>query len=519
MSGTDLIAELEARNLIHDSTDRDALRAAVADGPVAIYYGCDPTADSLHVGNLIGLVMLRRFQDAGHRPIALAGGATGMVGDPSGRSDERNLLDDDTLNHNVASIKEQISRIVDLGSGGGELVDNRDWTQPITILEFLRDVGKHVTVNQMLARESIKLRVNSEHGISFTEFSYMLLQANDYLWLHDHLGCSIQIGGSDQWGNIIAGVDLIRRKRAEHVHAFSWPLLTAPDGSKLGKTTGARVWLDAAKTSPYQFRQHWMQAPDDQVDAQLLTFSLQPVEQIRAIVAEHVEAPHLRFAQRALADEMTALVHGAPAAVARPRRPRKPSSRWPPRSRRPGSQRPISTTRSPCSSAPDWPRRTATHAAPSRSGRSTRTVRSSTRTPCSAGRNWCTADTCCSARARSRTTCWKFFPEAGCNAYRNCYLLTPPHGALQALRKGHSAPTPDDADLESPLFRCVPEPRLLENGREDRTPVRAVRAHLRVVTELSVNFAVVYPDGSNTVIGRLELCTSGRSHSKDASST
>jgi tyrosyl-tRNA synthetase len=260
--------------------------------------------------------MLRRFQDAGHRPIALAGGATGMVGDPSGRSDERNLLDDDTLNRNVAAIKEQLNRIVDLGAGRGELVDNRDWTQPITLLEFLRDVGKHVTVNQMLARESIKLRVNSEHGISFTEFSYMLLQANDYLWLHDNLGCTIQIGGSDQWGNIIAGVDLIRRKRGAHVHAFSWPLLTAADGSKLGKTTGARVWLDARKTSPYQFRQHWMQTPDDLVESQLLTFSLQPVEQIRAIVSEHAEAPHLRFGQRALADEMTALVHGAPAAVA-----------------------------------------------------------------------------------------------------------------------------------------------------------------------------------------------------------
>jgi tyrosyl-tRNA synthetase len=316
MAGTDLIADLEARNLIHDSTDREVLRDAVAAGAVSLYYGCDPTADSLHVGNLIGLIMLRRFQDAGHRPIALAGGATGMVGDPSGRSDERNLLDDDTLNRNVAAIKQQLGRIVEVGDGRGDLVDNRDWTQPITVLEFLRDVGKHVTVNQMLARESIKLRVNSEHGISFTEFSYMLLQANDYLWLHDHLGCTIQIGGSDQWGNIIAGVDLIRRKRGTHVHAFSWPLLTASDGSKLGKTTGARVWLDADKTSPYQFRQHWMQTPDDQIEAQLLTFSLQPIEQIRAVCAEHVEAPHLRFAQRALADEMTALVHGAPAAVA-----------------------------------------------------------------------------------------------------------------------------------------------------------------------------------------------------------
>ena len=316
MAGTDLIAELEARNLVHDSTDRDALRDAVGGGPVAIYYGCDPTADSLHVGNLIGLIMLRRFQDAGHRPIALAGGATGMVGDPSGRSDERNLLDDATLNHNVAAIKEQLGRIVDIEPGRGELVDNRDWTQPITVLEFLRDVGKHVTVNQMLARESIKLRVNSEHGISFTEFSYMLLQANDYLWLHDNLGCTIQIGGSDQWGNIIAGVDLIRRKRSEHVHAFSWPLQLASDGSKLGKTTGGRVWLDATKTSPYQFRQHWIQTPDDEIGSQLLTFSLQPIEQIRDVMAEHDDAPHLRFAQRALADEMTALVHGAPAAVA-----------------------------------------------------------------------------------------------------------------------------------------------------------------------------------------------------------
>jgi tyrosyl-tRNA synthetase len=312
----DLIADLEARGLIHDSTDRDALRAAVSAGPVAIYYGCDPTADSLHVGNLIGLIMLRRFQDAGHRPIALAGGATGMVGDPSGRSDERNLLDDDTLSANVAAIKEQLGRIVDLGTGRGELVDNRDWTQPITVLEFLRDVGKHVTVNQMLARESIKLRVNSEHGISFTEFSYMLLQANDYLWLHDHHGCTIQIGGSDQWGNIIAGVDLIRRKRGVHVHAFSWPLLTAADGSKLGKTTGARVWLDAAKTSPYQFRQHWMQTSDDQLATRLATFSLRPLEEISDVVERHVEAPHLRIGQRALADELTALVHGSDAALA-----------------------------------------------------------------------------------------------------------------------------------------------------------------------------------------------------------
>jgi tyrosyl-tRNA synthetase len=313
----DLIADLEARNLIHDSTDREFLRAQIADGPTGIYYGCDPTADSLHVGNLIGLVVLRRFQDAGHRAIALAGGATGMVGDPGGRSEERNLLDEETLTHNVSKIKEQLGRIVDLTDAErGVLVDNRDWTQSITILEFLRDVGKHVTVNQMLARESIKVRINSEHGISFTEFSYMLLQANDYLWLYDNLGCTIQVGGSDQWGNIISGVDLVRRKRQAHVHAFSWPLLTAADGTKLGKTTGARVWLDPAKTSPYQFRQHWMQTADGDIEAQLLTFSLRPVEEILDIVARHGEAPQLRLGQKTLADDMVALVHGADAMAA-----------------------------------------------------------------------------------------------------------------------------------------------------------------------------------------------------------
>lgn len=313
----DLIADLETRGLIHDSTDREFLRARVQDGPVGIYYGCDPTADSLHVGNLIGLIVLRRFQDAGHKAIALAGGATGMVGDPGGRSEERNLLDDATLTANVASIKEQLGRIVDLSDPErGVLVDNRDWTHPITLLEFLRDVGKHVTVNQMMARESVKIRLESEHGISFTEFSYMLLQANDYLWLHDHLDCEIQIGGSDQWGNIISGVDLIRRKRQQAVHAFSWPLLKASDGSKLGKTTGARTWLDADKTSPYQLRQYFMQVADDDISAQMLAFSLRPVAEIDTMLAEHGEAPQRRVAQRALAHEVTALVHGADAAAA-----------------------------------------------------------------------------------------------------------------------------------------------------------------------------------------------------------
>lgn len=312
----DLIDDLAARGLIHTSTDLDALRAQLAGGTIGVYYGCDPSADSLHVGNLIGLVMLRRFQDTGHRAIALAGGATGMIGDPSGRSDERNLLDDETLGRNVSAIKAQISRIVELDGERGILVDNRDWTQPMSYLEFLRDVGRHVTVNQMLARDSVKGRLDSEHGISYTEFSYMLLQAHDFLWLHDHEGCRLQIGGSDQWGNLVSGVDLIRRARQSPAHALSWPLLLAADGSKLGKTTGARTWLDGAKTSPYQFHQHWVNLTDVEVNQQLPMFSLRPLDEITELLGTHDEAPQERRAQRALADEMTELVHGADAAAA-----------------------------------------------------------------------------------------------------------------------------------------------------------------------------------------------------------
>jgi tyrosyl-tRNA synthetase len=311
-----ILDDLEARGLLHATTDRDELARRLAEGPITLYYGCDPTADSLHTGNLIGLLVLRRFQDAGHRVVALAGGATGMVGDPSGRSDERNLLDQATLDANVAAIKAQIARVVDLDGDRAELVDNRDWTGGLTLLDFLRDVGKHVTVNQMVARESVKGRMASEHGISFTEFSYMLLQAHDYLWLHTHRGVELQIGGSDQWGNIVQGVDLIRRVRGAAVHALAWPLITAPDGSKLGKTTGARIWLDPAKTSPYRFFQHWMQTEDRQVREFLAKFTLLPVEQVDEVVTAHEKAPEQRQAQRVLAREATALVHGAAAAEA-----------------------------------------------------------------------------------------------------------------------------------------------------------------------------------------------------------
>jgi tyrosyl-tRNA synthetase len=310
-----LLDDLGRRDLLHGTTDRDALGARLDEGPITLYYGCDPTAPSLHHGNLIGLVMLRRFQDAGHRPIALAGGATGMIGDPGGRSEERNLLDVDTLAANVAAITRQIERI--LGpEGPWELVDNLSWTGEVRLLDFLRDVGKHVTVNQMVARESVRSRMESEHGISYTEFSYMLLQANDYAWLQQNRGCELQIGGSDQWGNILSGVDLIRRRHGAVVHGLCWPLLTAADGTKLGKTTGARVWLDPDLTSPYAFFQHWMQTDDVDLRRMLAQFTLLPISDIDALVAAHAEAPGRRSGQRALAAAVTTLVHGAEAAAA-----------------------------------------------------------------------------------------------------------------------------------------------------------------------------------------------------------
>lgn len=303
-----LLDDLDARGLIQDTTDRAALEHRLEAGPVTLYHGIDPTADSLHIGNLLGLVMLRRFLDDGHRVLALAGGATGMIGDPSGRSEERNLLDEPTLRANVAAIKEQIARV--LGAGDWQLVDNYDWTRDVTLLDFLRDVGKHVTVNQMVARESVRQRMNSEHGISFTEFSYMLLQAYDYWWLHEHDGCELQIGGSDQWGNIIGGVDLIRRRSGDVVHALCWPLLTAPDGSKLGKSTGGRVWLDAKRTTPFELYTHYLNTDDAQLRQMLAWFTLLPIDEIDAILADHAAAPDERRGQQRLAHEVTAMVHG-----------------------------------------------------------------------------------------------------------------------------------------------------------------------------------------------------------------
>ena len=301
----DLLADLEARGLIQDSTDRDALRARIQAGPVGVYYGCDPSADSLHVGNLIGLLVLRRFADAGHHPVALAGGATGMIGDPGGRSKERNLLDSATLAHNTARIAAQLDAISRV-----QLVNNLDWTESVTLLDFLRDIGKFASVNQMIARESVKARLESENGISFTEFSYQLLQANDYLHLSRKHDVELQIGGSDQWGNLLAGVELIRKADGRHVHAFTWPLILRSDGKKFGKSEEGAVWLAADRTSPYQFFQYWMNVADADIERFLLQLTLLPVDEAKAIAAAHAQAPHKREGQRRLAREVTAIVHG-----------------------------------------------------------------------------------------------------------------------------------------------------------------------------------------------------------------
>lgn len=313
--GMDLVDELAMRGLVHDTTDIAALRSRLVAGPIGVYVGFDPTADSLHVGHLLGQIGLRRFQLAGHRVFPLAGGATGMVGDPSGRSAERNLLSAEELGHNVTRISAQLERILDFTSGTAQLVNNADWTADVALLEFLRDVGKHVSVSQMLGRDSVRSRLSGD-GLSFTEFSYMLLQANDFRHLHVAHGVELQMGGSDQWGNITAGIDLIRRTVGGSAHGVTWPLLTKADGTKFGKTADGAVWLDPERTSPYQFRQFWLQVDDADIRDRLLRFSLAPVAEIEELLTTHEHAPHERVAQRALAHELTALVHGNEAAAA-----------------------------------------------------------------------------------------------------------------------------------------------------------------------------------------------------------
>ena len=316
MTQKGLFDDLAARGLIHDSTDAAALSARLDADLIGIYVGFDPTADSLHVGHLLGQLTLRRFQLAGHKPFPLAGGATGMVGDPSGKSEERNLLDRDTLQHNVEKIKNQLSRLLDFSPGAtsATLVNNADWTAQITALDFLRDVGKYITVNQMMAKESVKNRLSSENGLSYTEFSYMLLQANDFRHLCATHNVELQMGGSDQWGNITAGIELIRKSMSRSAFGATWPLVTRSDGQKFGKTAGGAVWLDAQRTSPYQFRQFWMQMADDDAVRYVPQFSLQTLAELKSVTDEHNAAPERRIVQRLLATEITSMVHGADAA-------------------------------------------------------------------------------------------------------------------------------------------------------------------------------------------------------------
>ena len=315
-AGAGILDDLVARGLVQDSTDLGTLRQRLDEGPITVYCGFDPTADSLHVGHLVPLLLLRRFQDSGHRPIALAGGATGMVGDPSGRSEERNLLDGVTLTNNVEAVAGQLRSFLrfdgDLAPDDqpAVLVDNREWTVGVGVLEFLRDVGKHVTVGTMLGKESIRARLAGDQGISFTEFSYMLLQANDFFELHERLGCELQVGGSDQWGNITAGIDMIRRRKAASAHGLTVPLVTRADGAKFGKTADGTLWLDPVRTLPYELHQYFVNVDDRDVERFLLHLTLVPVEEVAAVMASHQQAPELRVAQQRLADEVCTLVHG-----------------------------------------------------------------------------------------------------------------------------------------------------------------------------------------------------------------
>ena len=315
----DVLADLEARGLIHQTTDREALAQRLASGPITAYCGFDPTASSLHVGNLLGLLTLRRLQLGGHRPIALAGGATGMVGDPSGRSTERNLLDDDALAGNLEGIVPQLRQFLDFDDGpyAARLLDNRAWTVGVGVLDFLRDVGKHVTVQQMVGKESVRNRLDEGDGLSYTEFSYMLLQAYDYLWLAENVECELQVGGSDQWGNIVLGIDLIRRRLARPAHALTWPLLARSDGTKYGKTAGGEtLWLSAEAMSPYRFYQSWIGVDDADVGKLLAQLTFLDMAEVREIAAAHRADPGRRDGQRRLAAEVTRIVHGDTAATA-----------------------------------------------------------------------------------------------------------------------------------------------------------------------------------------------------------
>lgn len=306
MSRQNFIEELSWRGMIHDQMPgtEEQLKKEVTSG----YIGFDPTADSLHIGHLVQIMTLVHFQRCGHKPVALVGGATGMVGDPSGKSAERNLLSEEVLTHNVACVKNQLEKFLDFtGSNSAEMVNNYDWFKEFRFLDFIRDVGKHITVNYMMSKDSVQKRL--ETGLSFTEFSYQLVQGYDFYWLYENKNCKLQMGGSDQWGNIVTGTELIRRKSDGNAFALTTKLITKSDGTKFGKTEGGNVWLDPARTSPYKFYQYWLNVSDDDAVNFIKIFTLKTKEEIESLITEHSVAPHMRKLQQELAKEITTRVH------------------------------------------------------------------------------------------------------------------------------------------------------------------------------------------------------------------
>ena len=303
------VEELKWRGMIHDIMP--GTQEQFAKEMTSAYIGFDPTADSLHIGSLVQIMILVHLQKAGHKPVALVGGATGMVGDPSGKSKERNLLDEETLNHNLKCMQAQLEKFLDFdcGENSAEVVNNFDWFKEFSFLDFIRDVGKHMSVNYMMAKDSVKSRL--ETGMSFTEFSYQLVQGYDFYWLWKNKNCMVQLGGSDQWGNIVTGTELIRRKGGGQAFAVTTPLIKKADGGKFGKTEEGNVWLDKTKTSPYKFYQFWLNSSDEDAKNYIRIFTLKSQEEINSIITEHEQAPHLRVLQKALADEVTTRVHSA----------------------------------------------------------------------------------------------------------------------------------------------------------------------------------------------------------------
>ena len=308
------VEELRWRGMIQDIMP--GTEEKLLEGPTAAYVGIDPTADSLHIGHMVSIMILKHFQNCGHKPLALVGGATGMIGDPSMKSQERNLLDEQTLSHNVACIKAQLSKFLDFDSDSpnrAELVNNYDWMKGYSFLDFTRDIGKHITVNYMMAKDSVKKRLSSEsrEGMSFTEFTYQLLQGYDFLYLYEHKGCTLQMGGADQWGNITTGSELIRRILGKEAFALTCPLITKADGGKFGKTEKGNIWLDPQRTSPYQFYQFWLNVSDADAEKYIKIFTMLGKEEIDEAIARHAEAPERRELQKLLAKEVTTMVHGA----------------------------------------------------------------------------------------------------------------------------------------------------------------------------------------------------------------